>query len=105
MKSSVFSYTITERFKLFRTELIKNESPEAICKYRLSLCPLRKIKLISTQDGSGRLFNLNSFCFGKCEGELQLERNGVLPFCLIPVEHLPFTYYGRKTGIQNREHS
>lgn len=43
---SVFSDTITERFKLFKTELIKNNSLEAICKHSLSFCPQRKIKFL-----------------------------------------------------------
>lgn len=44
---SVFSDTITENFKLFKTELIKNNSPEATCKHSLSFYPQKKINLIS----------------------------------------------------------
>lgn len=88
---SIFSDTITEIFKLFKTDLIKSNSLQAICKHSLSLCPQRKINLTSTLDGSGGLFSLVlSSAVGKSRAELQLDRNGELLFCLVAVEHFPF---------------
>lgn len=80
---SVFSDTITETLKLFKTGLIKSNSLQAICKRSLSLCPQRKINLIYTLDGSGGLFSLVlSSAVGKSGGELQLEEMGCCPSVL-----------------------
>lgn len=88
---SVFSDTITETLKLFKTGLIKSNSLQAICKYSLSLCPQRKINLILyTRWIWWALQPSLVLCCWEIWRRVAVGRNGVLPFCLGAVEHFPF---------------